>query len=59
MWVHLPSVRLRGPKVDDLGIVLKLLLRRLSHVNGIAQGRFLAKCAFSYQRHLEPVVRRR
>jgi len=58
MWVHLPLIQLHDPKVDNLGIVLKLLLRRLSRVNGTAWGRFLAKCAFSCQLHLELIVRR-
>jgi len=57
MWGRLPLVQLHGPKVVDLGSVRRLPLRRLFHVDGITQGRFLAKCTFFCQRHLELIVR--
>jgi len=57
MWECLLSVQLRGPKVDNLGNVRRLLLRRLFHDDGIILGRFLARYVSFYQQHLGLVVR--
>jgi len=59
MWEHLLLIQLCGPKVDDLGNVWKLLLKRLSHDDDIILGQFLAKYVSFYRQHLGLVVTQR
>ena len=55
--MHLPLVRLHGPKDVDQGIIQMLLQRRLWHDDGTFLELFLARYVFIYLQHLGPVVK--